>query len=111
MQICSSLSTTSGRAIALLLLAWSATRAQTSAGGSIRGRVADASGSVVSAAVVVARSANVAGAFHVVTDAEFAHHGRYRHRETGRSQHRSDAAAGDDQQYYPRIGVAQFCAQ
>ena len=74
MQICSSLSTTSGRAIALLLLAWGATHAQTSAGGSIRGRVADASGSVVSTAVVAARSRNVAGEFHVLTDAE----GNYR---------------------------------
>ena len=62
------------RAVALPFFAWTLAQAQTSAGGSIRGRVADPSGSVISAAAVLARSPNVAGVFHAVTDAE----GNYR---------------------------------
>ena len=62
------------RALFLLLLAGAAGYAQTSAGGSIRGRIADSSGSVVQAATVLAHSPNVAGSFTGVTDAE----GNYR---------------------------------
>ena len=70
MQIAVTKHTTSGRAVAFLLFAWTAAHAQTSAGGSIRGRVADPSGSIVEAAAVAARSPGVAGEFHAVTDAE-----------------------------------------
>ncbi len=73
MQVSSSLHNLTSRAVALLLVAWTIGHAQTSAGGSIRGRVADPSGSVVSSATVVATSPNVAGAFHAVTDAEGAY--------------------------------------
>ena len=55
--------------IASLCLTWTIAHAQTSAGGSIRGRVADQSGAVVASALIVAASPNVAGAFHAVTDA------------------------------------------
>jgi hypothetical protein len=73
MQISGSIDSTTGRAVAFLFLAWTAVYAQTSAGGSIRGRVADASGSVVSSATIVAASPNVAGAFHAIADVEGAY--------------------------------------
>ena len=73
MPIFTSMISTTSRAVGLLLVAWTIGHAQTSAGGSIRGRVADPSGSVVSSATVVASSPSVAGTFHVLTDAEGAY--------------------------------------
>jgi hypothetical protein len=62
------------RFLLLSVLAWSAAYAQISAGGSIRGRIADASGAIVPGAAVLARSPNVAGTFTGVSD----HEGNYR---------------------------------
>src|ERR1035438_2757411 len=54
MPIFSSVRSTTSRAVGFLLVAWTIGHAQTSAGGSIRGRVADASGAIVSNATIVA---------------------------------------------------------
>ena len=69
MSVSRTLYAASKNVIASLCLTWTIAHAQTSAGGSIRGRVADQSGAVVASALIVAASPNVAGAFHAVTDA------------------------------------------
>jgi hypothetical protein len=73
MPIFSSVRSTTSSAVGFLLVAWTIGHAQTSAGGSIRGRVADASGAIVSNATIVAISPNVAGAFHAIADTEGAY--------------------------------------
>src|ERR1039458_1832469 len=73
MQKFETLHTNTNRVVVLLVIAMAAGHAQTSAGGNIRGRVADASGAVVSSAAVVATSPNVAGTFRNVADAEGAY--------------------------------------